>query len=114
MKYQIINSIINMKSLIFCILTSISLLISACSCTPNILEPSQQAVTIPLGGNAYITTRGEGENGKITENGILQWTNPSTVYSVFFRISKPGQMSLFHLTLSKKNFDFSYQLIIKG
>jgi len=84
-----------MKPLVFCILTSISLLISACSFTPKFLEPSQQAVTIPLGGNTYITVRGECANGRIAENGIHQWINPSTVYSVFFRISKPGKMSLF-------------------
>ena len=62
---------------------------------PQTLQPSQQAVTVPLGGNTYITTRGEGAIGRISANGIERWTNPSTIYSVFFRISQPGQMSLF-------------------
>ena len=64
-------------------------------CYPQNLQPSRQAVTIPLGGNSYITSGAGGANGRITENGIERWTNPSTVYSVFFRISEPGQMLLF-------------------
>ena len=83
------------KSLFFCILAGIGLLMPAHPCFPQAHHPSHQAVIIPLGGNAYITSRGEGANGRIVEGGISRWTNLSTVYSVFFRISQPGHMSLF-------------------
>ena len=58
-------------------------------------QPSQQAVAIPLGGNTYVTSKGDGSTGKIGSGGIERWTSPSTVFSVFFRISKQGKMPLF-------------------
>lgn len=77
----------------FRLLLGIALLLPTHSCVSQ--SPSQQAVIIPLGGNTYITTKDNAPNGRIGNNGIERWTNPSTVYSVFFRITKPGKMSLF-------------------
>jgi hypothetical protein len=84
-----------MKSLIFQIIQGIALLLLIYSCVSQPPQLSQRVVAVPLGGNTYITSKNDASTGKIGKNGIEKWTNPSTVYSTFFRISKPGKMSLF-------------------
>ena len=83
-----------MKSLGFFILIFMTLLFQASLCVSQQLQPSQHAVSIPTGGNSFITLR-DGSSTERIRNRIERWTNPSTVYSTFFRISKPGTMSLF-------------------
>lgn len=43
---------------------------------------------ILIGGNAYVTAYQDG--AKITDNGILNWTDPNSVISVFFMPVKPA------------------------
>ena len=66
------------------------------------LQPSQQAVSIPVGGNTFITTRDivpprtrNSGTELIRNNGIERWINPDMIYSTYFRVSKTGNMSLF-------------------
>ena len=80
----------NMKSLVLPFFILLSLL---CNAQPPQL--SEKAVSIPLGGNTFVTTRDSASNGKIGNAGIERWTNPLTVYSTYFRVSKPGNMLLF-------------------
>ena len=65
------------------------------SCVSQQINPSQQAVSIPVGGNTFITSRDVVSRERIRNNDIEGWTNPAMVYSIFFRVSKPGNMSLF-------------------
>ncbi|MDR1129494.1 MAG: DUF3472 domain-containing protein [Prevotellaceae bacterium] len=62
-------------------------------------EPKPDNLTaIPLGGNTYITERGVNQRtgrGSITERGISGWTDPATVFSVYFRTSAVGELNLF-------------------
>lgn len=60
-------------------------------------QPSQQAVSIPFGGNAYFTSRDGGSTERLNRNGtgVERWTNPATIFSTFFRITETGKMSLF-------------------
>ena len=74
---------------VFCILVC-----TGFPCAAQQSQPSQQAIAIPTGGNTFITSR-DGASTERIRNGIERWTNPSTVYSTFFRISRPGKMSLF-------------------
>ncbi|MDR1341146.1 MAG: DUF3472 domain-containing protein [Prevotellaceae bacterium] len=60
------------------------------------------SVSIPLGGNTYITGGNAGANenqrtgrGAVTERGISGWTDPATVFSVYFRTSTAGELNLF-------------------
>ena len=78
-----------MKSLILFILLCIS-----ATCAAQQPQPSPNAVAIPTGGNTFITRR-DGASSERIRNGIERWSNPSTIYSTFFRISKPGNMLLF-------------------
>ena len=83
-----------MKYLTFSIFLGISLFICSFVCFSQQPQPSLQAVSVPAGGNTFITSR-DGVSRERIRNGIEQWTNPSTVYSIFFRISNTGKMSLF-------------------
>ena len=80
------------------LLVSFLLLLPTCFCVSQQLQqPSEQAITIPLGGNSYITSRDGSSTERISRNGssIERWTSPSTVFSAFFRVSNSGKMSLF-------------------
>ncbi len=76
-------------------MSGIAVLLPAYSCVSQPPLPSQQAVVVPMGGNTYITSKDDASTGKIGKDGIENWTSPSTVYSSFFRITKPGKMLLF-------------------
>lgn len=52
---------------------------------------SQQLV-IDLSGNGYVTAHHKG--GRITENGLVRWTNPETVVSIYFYLSEPTKADL--------------------
>lgn len=47
---------------------------------------------ILIGGNAYVTAYQDG--AKITDNGILNWTDPNSVISVFFYAGEAGSFDL--------------------
>ncbi len=96
-----------MKTLLFRILPGLMITLLVHSCTPP--QPSPQVVTIPLGGNTYITSKDDTSTGKIGKDGIVKWTSPSTVYSAFFRITKPGKMPLF----LKYNADSDSEIKVK-
>jgi Domain of unknown function (DUF5077)/Domain of unknown function (DUF3472) len=69
--------------------------------TPTIVTNNvakDQKVTIPLGGNAYITTG----NGSFTEKiddrgtiGLTNWTSSNTVVSVYFKVQDIGKVNLY-------------------
>lgn len=46
-------------------------------------------VTIPLGGNSWIHA---GTGAHITEKGIVDWTDPGTTFTTWFRVSRTGSM----------------------
>jgi len=55
-------------------------------------------VAIALGGNAFITTSNAGFTETIDDsgtNGLTNWTSPSTVTSVYFKVIDTGSVNLF-------------------
>src|SRR5688572_18572976 len=46
---------------------------------------------IPLGGNAFITS---GSRSRITDKGLSNWSEQSTVASVYFKVEKAGDVNL--------------------
>lgn len=48
-------------------------------------------VNIPMGGNAFVINS---KGAKITEKGIENWTDANEVIKFYFRVSKPGSVSL--------------------
>lgn len=59
----------------------------------------ENTITIPLGGNTYQTAGNTKE--KITQDGIISWTNSDTEYSIYFKSSSQKEVSLF-LVLSEQ------------
>lgn len=48
---------------------------------------------IPLGGNTYVSVAGS--SGSVTDNGLTGWTDPTTVFSTFFKTAKAGDLDLY-------------------
>jgi len=51
---------------------------------------------VPISGNSFITFRSEDShtNEVITDLGLGNWTSSSTIISTYFRVSKPGRLSI--------------------
>ena len=69
--------------------------------TPTIIVNNvtkDQKVTIPLGGNAYVTTSNNSTTEKIDDrgaNGLTNWTSPNTVVSIYFKVQDIGKVNLY-------------------
>ena len=50
--------------------------------------------SIPLAGNAYLTTEHPGAPDRMGRSGIQNWQSPETVYSVWFHADKPAELEL--------------------
>lgn len=48
---------------------------------------------VPLGGNSYLTTRGE--EGHVSDEGFIDWRSPASVFSTYFRVNKGGDLKLY-------------------
>jgi len=58
------------------------------------LSASAQTVSIPLGGNAWSNHPGDTTRGQITDDGITGWSDPSTSFTVWFRVSRTGRLNI--------------------
>lgn len=57
--------------------------------------PSATTISIPLGGNSYVTTVDKNSQEKVTKEGLSNWSSTTAVYSVYFRTSQTGPLDLF-------------------
>lgn len=72
-----------------------SLLLLSCLClTGKDAQVSNQAISIPMSGNTYITQIGNA-NDQVSQKGIIQWSDPKSVISTFFKVSQKGDVNLF-------------------
>ena len=63
----------------------------ACVCA----DARGQDVVIGVGGNAYVTRRGEGDGGaKVTDKGIEQWRDGKETVSVYFHVAEPQELDV--------------------
>ncbi|WPO77275.1 DUF3472 domain-containing protein [Flavobacterium sp. KACC 22761] len=60
----------------------------------NEKKEAETTISIPLAGNAFSSKHIDGSN-TITDNGIENWTNPNEVFTLYFKISKPGTFQIF-------------------
>lgn len=51
-----------------------------------------QTLSVGLGGNAYVTEKGNGAN--ISDSGVTAWTNPASVIRIFFYVAEPGVLDI--------------------
>lgn len=54
----------------------------------NTTAPAPVTITIPLGGNGWVTTEGR---ARITSEGVKYWSSVNDVVSVYFRVSSTGK-----------------------
>ncbi|KRE89425.1 hypothetical protein ASG87_03545 [Frateuria sp. Soil773] len=52
------------------------------------------AITVPLGGNAYVTHPSPADDELIDDTGLHNWSSDKAVTSVYFDVRKPGQLQL--------------------
>lgn len=57
------------------------------------LTPTGSEIEIPLGGNSYITQQGNEE--KVTDEGLSDWSSPNAIFSTYFKVNKEGDIKLF-------------------
>lgn len=55
---------------------------------------AQTPATVALPGNGFVTTARSGATETITTSGLANWTNPSTVTSVWFRMAQAGSATI--------------------
>lgn len=55
---------------------------------------AQAPVLVALPGNGFVTTAGSGATETITASGLANWTSPSTVSSVWFRMAQAGSATI--------------------
>lgn len=65
---------------------------------PHIKQQPDTAIIVPLGGNAWRTDK-DTLGGKITNDGVADWSNPNAVFTAYVRFGKTGKFKL-HLNLS--------------
>jgi len=60
----------------------------------KILIPKEEISYVPVSGNSFITVKPE-KSGEVINNTRLEnWTNPNTVISTYFRVSKSGKLNI--------------------
>ena len=64
------------------------------SCAASLPAGAQSAATVALPGNGFVTTAGSGATETITTGGLANWTSPSTVSSVWFRMAQAGSATI--------------------
>lgn len=55
---------------------------------------AQALSTVPLGGNAYVTTASKRASEVITDTGLHNWTSPQAVISTYFYVEQPGALDI--------------------
>lgn len=73
-----------------------------CSCT--FLRAEQLA--IGFSGNGYVTSHRNG--ARITDNGVVNWTNPETVISIYFYLHQPETAKLSLIAKGHSKIKVSY------
>ena len=61
---------------------------------------------INLSGNGYVTRDREG--AEITENGLVNWTNPNSIISIYFYLHEPSKSELSLLAKGNSEIKVSY------
>ena len=72
-------------------------LLVSCMSTSQVVQtgssPEAGHLQVPLGGNAYRVNKGR-TGGNISNNGIVNWTDPAVSYNSYIRFSERGKLKL--------------------
>jgi hypothetical protein len=75
-------------------------------------QQGDTSITIPLGGNAWRTDK-DTLGGKITNDGVVDWSDPNATFTAYVRFGKPGKVKMF-LNLSVPKGDTSFIYVTVG
>lgn len=69
--------------------------LSACTATSQVPAPFHETPSqvVPVGGNAWLLNSTD-KNEKITNDGLVQWNQPSTIGRTYVRVSQAGKLKL--------------------
>jgi len=68
---------------------------------------------VPVGGNTFLTQRGEGSQDGVNRRGGLGWQDPQSVFSVYFRVDRPAELDL-SLLLKVPDGESTFKATIGG
>jgi hypothetical protein len=58
-------------------------------------ERPSKSTEILFAGNAFVTYADSTSTEKITEKGLINWSNPNTIVSCYFKINTIGNLNIF-------------------
>src|SRR5881394_256714 len=51
-------------------------------------------MTVPLGGNSWVSTTTKNNNEVVTDSGWINWQNTATVFSTYINLAKTGTLKM--------------------
>src|SRR5580704_12676321 len=75
-------------------------------------SPQDSSITVPLGGNTWRTDK-DTLGGKVTNDGITNWSDPNAAFTAYVRFGKPGKFKMY-LNLSVPKGDTSFIYVTVG
>lgn len=61
---------------------------------PKNILPDTSQLTVPLGGNSWLTVAAPNGSEKVTDQGWQNWQHPEAVFSTYIWINKPGELKI--------------------
>lgn len=52
------------------------------------------SLTVPVGGNAYVTTLASGGTETVTATALTNWTNANSIFTAYFRLGTIGELTV--------------------
>jgi len=72
----------------------IPLIFAIASLLPIFGQQPVAKLSVPFGGNSWITTHSKSGSERVTQNGWSNWTESETVFSTYVYLAKPGTLAL--------------------
>lgn len=57
-------------------------------------QAGADALTLPLGGNSFVTYQPAGSKAAVTDSGWVNWQDARTVFSSYIKVNQPGSLQL--------------------
>jgi hypothetical protein len=102
----------------FCfVLLLISIFIGYCSAPKKSTTPiaeMENTITIPLGGNAFITKSNANSTAQINTTGLHNWTNKTTEITTYFKVADTGDLAIALIAKAPENSSSKIKILVDG
>jgi hypothetical protein len=82
-------------------------------CNSTYGQPAPAKITLPLGGNSWVTAKSKNGYEKVTDKGWENWQFADAVFSTYIKVQKPGTLKL-SVVLHVQGGESSIQWTING